>query len=88
MMMNLAKNLGYFNVYTVPELKVLLKTYNIPFRKTGKREQYVNILKEKSSSVNLHGMDCPVVFTASSVPSEEGSVSIFGGQKRKHVNEV
>ena len=85
---NLAKNPGYFNVYTVPELKVLLKAYNIPFRKTGKKEQYVNILKEKFSSANLHGMECPDVFTASSVPSEEGSVSISGGQKRRHVSEV
>ena len=48
----------------------------------------MNILKEKFSSANLHGMECPDVFTASSVPSEEGSVSISGGQKRKHVNEV
>ena len=34
---NLAKNPGYFNVYTVPELKVLLKAYNIQLRKLVKK---------------------------------------------------
>ena len=83
---NLAKNPDYFNVYTIAKLRILLQAYSVTSKKSFKKDQLVQLLKQKLSSPNIHHMDCLEVFASPLPPSSTVSSVDSRGEKRKNDN--
>ena len=83
---NIAGNVDYLSLYLNSELQLLLHAYNVPFKKSFKKEQLMNALKEKVMDSSVRMMANPSVL-APTVPSPAVQVSnndCSRGQKRPH----